>query len=83
MKYWQMIADRLSRDGWSWGYTSIVTRAGTLFNVDAQRGDGKRYVVRADDLLTAFLELQTQTRARRNEGSRSSRTAARRNTKQP
>jgi hypothetical protein len=25
---------------------------------DAHRGDGKRFIVRADEMLTAFLELQ-------------------------
>jgi hypothetical protein len=27
--------------------------------VDAHRGDGKRFVVRADEKLTAFLELES------------------------
>jgi hypothetical protein len=27
-------------------------------HVNAHRGDGKRFVVRADELLTAFLELE-------------------------
>jgi hypothetical protein len=31
--------------------------------VDAHRGDGKRFVVRADEKLTAFLELQSAIRA--------------------
>jgi len=31
--------------------------------VDAHRGDGKRFVVRADEKLTAFLELETAIRA--------------------
>jgi len=26
---------------------------------DAHRGDGKRFVVRTDDILTAFLELES------------------------
>jgi len=29
---------------------------------DASRGDGKRFVVRADQKLTAFLELQSAIR---------------------
>jgi hypothetical protein len=29
---------------------------------DAHRGDGKRFVVRADELLTAFLELELAIR---------------------
>ena len=31
----------------------------TIWIVDAHRDDGKRFVVRADELLTAFLELET------------------------
>jgi hypothetical protein len=31
---------------------------------DAHRGDGKRYVVRADEKLTAFLELEAAIRTR-------------------
>jgi len=30
--------------------------------VDAHRGDGKRFVVRADEKLTAFLELEASIR---------------------
>jgi hypothetical protein len=32
---------------------------------DAHRGDGKRFVVREDEKLTAFLELESATRAAR------------------
>ncbi len=31
----------------------------TIWIADAYRGDGKRFVVRADDKLTAFLELES------------------------
>jgi len=31
--------------------------------VDAHRGDGKRFVVQADEKLTAFLELEFAIRA--------------------
>jgi hypothetical protein len=34
-------------------------RRGTIFSVDAHRGNGKRYVVRADEKLTAFVELES------------------------
>jgi hypothetical protein len=58
MKYWEIIADNLSKAGWSWGYVSSVDlNGGTIFVVDAHRADGNRFVVRADDKLTAFLEL--------------------------
>jgi hypothetical protein len=30
-----------------------------IWIADAHRGDGKRFVVRADELLTAFLELES------------------------
>jgi len=30
----------------------------TIWIADAHRGDGKRFIVRADEKLTAFLELQ-------------------------
>ena len=32
---------------------------------DAHRGDGKRFVVHADEKLTAFVELESATRAGR------------------
>ena len=60
MKYWEIIADNLSKAGWSWGCVSTVdSRGRTIFVADAHRDDGKRYVVRADERLTAFLELES------------------------
>jgi hypothetical protein len=35
----------------------------TIWIADARRDDGKRFVVRADEKLTAFLELELATRA--------------------
>jgi len=58
VKYWEIIADKLSAAGWSWGCASSITQAGMMFTVDAQRGDGKRYVVHSDEKLTAFLQLE-------------------------
>jgi hypothetical protein len=41
-----------------------VDREGTtVFFADAHRSDGKRFVVRADEKLTAFLELESVIRA--------------------
>ena len=60
VKYWEIIADNLSKAGWSWGCVSAVDRDGrTIFVADAHRDDGKRFVVRADEKLTAFLELES------------------------
>jgi hypothetical protein len=40
------------------GYVSALDRQGrTIWIVDAH-GYGKRFIVRADDVLTAFLELE-------------------------
>jgi hypothetical protein len=36
----------------------------TIWITDAHRDDGKRYVVHAEELLTAFLELEAAIRAR-------------------
>jgi hypothetical protein len=51
VKNWQIIADNLSKAGRSLGCVSI-------WIADAHRDYGKRFVVRADEKLTAFLELQ-------------------------
>ena len=74
MKDWEVIADNLSKAGWSWGYVSALDSQGrTIWIADAHRGDGKRYVVRADDRLTEFLELEsTIRRLKANYGSRKS-----------
>ena len=64
VKYWEIIADNLSQAGWSYGYISVVDSQGrTIWIADAHRDDGKRFVVRADEKLTAFLELQSAIRA--------------------
>jgi hypothetical protein len=64
MKYWEIIADNLSKAGWSWGWVSAVDcERRTIFVADAQGGYGKRFVVRADEKLTAFLELESAVRA--------------------
>jgi hypothetical protein len=41
------------------GWVSAVDSDGrTIWIADAHRDDGKRFVVRADEKLTAFLELE-------------------------
>ena len=63
MKYWEIIADNLKRRGWSYGYVSALDSEGrTIWIVDAHRDDGKRFVVRAEEKLTAFIELQLAIR---------------------
>jgi hypothetical protein len=58
-----IIADKLSASGWSLGYVSAIdSNGGTIWIVDAHRGDGKRFVVQADELLTPFVELELAIR---------------------
>jgi hypothetical protein len=53
-----VIADNLSKAGWSWGCVSAVDSEGrTIWIADAHR-DCQRFIVHADEKLTAFLELQ-------------------------
>jgi hypothetical protein len=63
-KSMRSIANKISKSGWSWGCVSGVDSNGrTIFVADAHRGDGKRFVVRADEKLTAFVELELAIRA--------------------
>jgi hypothetical protein len=47
VKYWEIIADNLSKAGWSWGCVATVDSRGH---------------VHADEKLAAFLELESATR---------------------
>jgi hypothetical protein len=63
MKYWETIANNLSKGGWSWGCVSAIDLCGrTIWIADAHRDNGKRFVVHAGEKLTAFLELERATR---------------------
>jgi hypothetical protein len=58
VKYWEIIADNLKKRGRCWGYVSAVDSEGrTIWTADAHCG-GRRFVVHADEKLTAFLELE-------------------------
>ena len=58
VKYWEIIADNLSKAGFSLGLVSALDMEGrTIWIVDAH-GYGNRFIVRADETLTAFGELQ-------------------------
>jgi hypothetical protein len=63
VKHWEIIADNLSKAGWSWGCVSAIDPNGrTIWIVDSHRGAGTRFVADADERLTAFLELEKVTR---------------------
>jgi hypothetical protein len=58
VKQWEKIADHLHDAGWSLGWISALDLEGrTIWIVDAH-GYGKRFVVLADEKLTAFTELE-------------------------
>jgi hypothetical protein len=62
MKYWELVANKLSKARWSLGWVSAVDSEGrTLWIVDAHRDNGKRFVVRSDEMLSAFLEFERIT----------------------
>jgi hypothetical protein len=66
MKNWEIIADNLSEAGWSWGYVSAIDANGRMIWIaDAHRGEGKRFVVRAEEILRAFLEVEAGIRSGR------------------
>ena len=56
MKGWEVVADNLKKAGLSSGWVSALDLEGrTIWITDAHRDNGKRFVVRADEKLTAFL----------------------------
>jgi hypothetical protein len=62
MNCWEIIADNLKKAGWSWGCVSAIDSNGRTISIaDAHRGDGNRFVGRADEELTAFVELEATT----------------------
>ena len=53
-----IIIDKIIKAGFSMGWVSALDGNGrTVWVVDAHR-DGKRFLVRADEKLTAFVELE-------------------------
>jgi hypothetical protein len=58
MKFWEIIADNLSKAGWSWGCVATVDSNGqTIFVADAHRDNGKRFG------CVRMVESATHTRA--------------------
>jgi hypothetical protein len=56
--HWKIIIENLRNPRWDCGCISAIDSEGrTIWIVDAC-SDGKRFIVRADEKLTAFLELE-------------------------
>jgi hypothetical protein len=54
LRDWEIIADNLSKAGFSWGCVSAIDVHGrTIWIVDAHRDNGKRFIVRAGEKLSA------------------------------
>jgi hypothetical protein len=49
----------LSKERISLGLSALDSEGRTIWIVDAHRDDGKRFVVRADEKLTAFMDLES------------------------
>lgn len=57
--YWELIADKLRAKGWSVGWVKMAAPGGPgLWQADAHRDDGRRFISRAEVLTVAFLELE-------------------------
>jgi hypothetical protein len=55
VKYLELIGNKLCKAGWSLGWVSAIDSQGrTIWIVDAHRGDGRRFIVHADEKLSAF-----------------------------
>jgi len=53
-------AVNLSKAGWTWGCVSAIDSGGGRFGLLTHIGaTEKRFIVRADEELTAFLELES------------------------
>ncbi len=59
MKYWEIIADNLSKAGWSWTVSKPLIVRGERSGLQKRSGDRKRFILRADEKLSAFLELES------------------------
>jgi hypothetical protein len=71
VNYWEIIADNLKKAGWRCGCISSTDHKGRQFwIVAAERGDAGRFIVHADEMLTAFLELQAGIHRQQSQESR-------------
>src|SRR5215471_10235784 len=60
MKDWEVVADNLKKAGWSVGWFSALDVHGQTIRIVDANGYGRRVIVRADEMLSAFVELERQ-----------------------
>ena len=58
MKNREVVADNLKKAGWSLGWVSALDLEGRTIRIVEAHGYGKRFIVRAEEILTAFMELE-------------------------
>jgi hypothetical protein len=64
VKYWEIIIKNLRSAGWNCGCISSTDRNGRQFwVVAAERSDAGRFIVHANEKLTALVELESATQA--------------------
>jgi hypothetical protein len=51
-------------DGVAAGFQPLIPNGRTIWIADAHRDNGKRFVVRAEEKLTAFVELEREIKSR-------------------
>jgi hypothetical protein len=57
-RYWETVTENLRKAGWKCGCISSTDHEGRQFwVVAAERQDAGRFIVHADEILAAFLEL--------------------------
>jgi hypothetical protein len=59
--YREIIADEIRAEGWSVGWVRAWVGNHLLWTVDANKGDGRRFIAQAEELTVAMLELQKST----------------------
>ena len=64
VRCWEAIADNLKKAGFSLGWVSAFDLEGRTISIVDAHGYGKRLIVRADELLTAFGVGEGDTRVR-------------------
>jgi hypothetical protein len=56
--YWEIVKRNLQKAGWNCGCISSTDQEGRHFwVVAAERSDAGRFIVRSDEMLTAFFEI--------------------------
>jgi hypothetical protein len=63
---WEIIADNLSKPVGVGGASQRLIPMGERSGLQTHRDDGKRFVVQADERVTAFVELESAVRAAAN-----------------